>query len=112
MPIFSVRERCEWRPTSCTDFVTWWLPEFMAAAGCISAGLLLWGPLAAVAVLPLLCPLVHLAYLPALARQHAERQRARIAAAEQAERERIAAALPVPARAERLDLPQLTEAER
>lgn len=103
-------DRCEWRPTSCTDFVTWWLPEFTAAAGCVLAGLVLSGPLALLAVPALLRPTAHLVHLPALRRQRAERLRARLAAAEEAECERIAAAEaiaePVTARSERLDRPR------
>ncbi|PXY16458.1 hypothetical protein BAY59_38525 (plasmid) [Prauserella coralliicola] len=112
MPMLSVDERCEWQPDSRADFVMWWLPEFAAAAGCICAGLLLWGPLAVAAVVPLMRPGGHLIHLAAAERREVEAERARIVAAELADRQQLIQGQPIVAQAERLDQQQLGEAER
>lgn len=109
MPMLSADERREWQPDSRADFVTWWLPEFAAATGCVCAGLLLWGPLAVAAVVPLLCPGAHLVHLAAAARREVEAGRARIVAAE---RQQLNQAEPIIGHTERLDRRYLGEADR
>lgn len=92
------------RPASPHDFVSWWLPEFALSAGCICAGLLLWGPLAVVAILPLLRPAAEVEHLIDLARRRADTARARAAAAALLDDLALPSAPPpVAARADRLD---------
>lgn len=98
------------RPASRTDFVTWWLPEFALSAGCVCAGLLLWGPFAAIAVVPLLRPAAEAVQLVELARREAEADRARAVAESVFTDLQLPAAPqpPVAARAERLDRREIT----
>lgn len=104
MPMLPLDERYEWQPESRLDFAMWWLPEFLAATGCVCAGLMLWGPLAVVALVPLLRPGTHLVQLAADNRREVEAARARIAANELAVRQHIEVAGPIVAQSERLDL--------
>lgn len=99
------------RPQGPGDFVVWWWPEFASAAACISAGLTLWGPLAAFAAVPLLHPAAEAIHLAAEARQEIERERIRLAAIHLAALE-PSAMPPVAAAAERLDRPEIGQAQR
>ncbi len=103
MPIFP-DELPAGRPLSRTDFLLWWWPQFTAAATCVSAGLLLWGPLAGLAAVPLLAPAAEAVQLAGHARREAEQER--LALAEPVDVE------PILAVAERLDRPEIGQAER
>jgi len=67
------------RPLTRADFLMRWWPEFTAAATCVSAGLLLWGPLAGLAAVPLLSPAAEAVQLAGLARREAEQERLALA---------------------------------
>jgi hypothetical protein len=92
------------RPLSRADFFMWWWPEFTAAATCVSAGLLLWGPLAGLAAVPLLSPAAEAVQLAGHARREAEQERLALAEPVDAE--------PILAVAERLDRPEIEQAGR
>jgi hypothetical protein len=90
------------RPLSAGDYVMSWWPEFTASASCVCAGLLVWGPLAAVAVVPLLRPAVEAVQLAGEARREA---------AAALDDDQLPAP-PLVVFAERLDRPEIEQADR